>query len=138
MAKQKYPKWFHHYSKPQKPIKPLEFITHPKFISKESVSSYDQVTIPDGAISIYIETTICDDYGGSNVELSVRFYGPNETNPNPDYIKALKRYEKALEAYEIHNKEWKSYKAIYDQEQEARSLAYQKKQYLQLKKKFDI
>ena len=119
--KSKYPKWFSIHQKPRRPQKPPEKILSDSIISSEIYADCSTISKAEllGAVRIYLE--IEEDakwrpYGQRSSGIRVVLYREPEEIDNPDYTHQMKRYEKDLAEYKQRSKEWKKYKAIYDQE----------------------
>lgn len=95
---------------PYPPYKPQKTITKSEVLGRRANCNFNCIDIssfPEGTDSIYIE-------GHSNydsIEVTIEF-AKVKVIDNPDYEKALKKYEKEHEQYLKDLKEYKKYKKL--------------------------
>lgn len=114
------------YTKPRAPTKPHEPLkeftrhvnTHITTLNKWSEIALSDLELPEGTslgdLVVKVEGIDEDRYGSSDVEVSI-LARKWLTDPNPFYEQEMKKYQKALEEWEVkkkaHSQEIKEWKA---------------------------
>lgn len=133
-----YPKDFFWFNEPKLyGYEPQKTIINYEKIDEYTVSNecYEDITLPEGANSVKVDIDVSfhkEEIGSIKV-----IFARKSMIPNPNYDKEIKIYEQKVKEHQEKLAEWKKWKEIYDKELAELKEQNDRKQYEELKKKFE-